>query len=624
MYADHGGPRSPLTPQLAVRVAVLGGVALLAFGAIFFRLWYLQVLSGDSYRAEANDNRVREIEVQAPRGEIVDREGRVLVENRVGLAVNVSPETLPGAPAARARLYRRLGAVLRVHPREVRRRVESQLEEVPFSTATVKRDVGEEVVAYLLEHQSDFPGVKPEPVFLRDYPLGDVGAHILGYVGEVSPEQLEGDRFREVGPGDLVGKAGIEYEYDRFLRGRNGATRVQVDALGTLRGSPLSQVPPEQGRQLRLSLDLDVQQAGQDALAAVGDGAFVAMDVDSGEILGLGSSPTFDANLFSPAISNADWAHLNSEEAGNPLANRAVDGAYPAGSTFKPVTALATLEGGVTETETVIYDDGALEVGGVTWENAGGGGYGPIAMRDALKVSSNVFFATLGLEAHGSGDGLVIQDWARRLGFGRPTGIDLPTDSAGLVPTPKWRQRLFEEDVLDRPWAPGDNVNLSLGQGDLRASPLQLAVAYAAIANGGRVVEPRLGLRIEDSAGRPLQELEAPRRRRVRLAEEHRQTILDGLRAAASEAGGTSADVFAGFGIDVAGKTGTAEKGAGRPDQSWYAALAPYPSPRYVVVATFEQGGFGAATAAPAARRILAALFDLEDSGPAPVGGAYD
>jgi len=248
----------------------------------------------------------------------------------------------------------------------------------------------------------------------------------------------------------------------------------------------------------------------------------------------------------------------------------------------------------------------------VTFKNAGGVVNGPVALRRALSVSSDVFFYRLGLEANNAGNGKLIQDWAKRLGVGRKTGIDLPAEAEGLIPTPEWRNRLFRKKLTDRPWSAGDNINLSVGQGDVQANPLQMAVAYAAIANGGYVVRPHLGLRIEDADGRVMQELETKARRKVKVAPEYRRAILDGLRMAASAPGGTSADVFKKFPIPVAGKTGTAEKGAGRADQSWYLALAPYPNPRYVVAVTFEAGGFGAETAAPAARRILASLFDVK------------
>ena len=624
MYLDGDDRRPSLTPQVALRVAVIGAIALVAFAAVFFRLWYLQVLSGDKYRAEANDNRVREIRVQAPRGKIVDREGRVLVDNRVGLAVRVSPKDLPEDEAARREVYERLAKVLKMRPDAVERTVERQLKALPYSPATVKEDVSQQIIYYLFENQRDFPGVTVEQVFLRQYPHRAVGGQLFGTVGEITKEQKGDDRYRGVDLGDRVGQSGIEYQYDSFLRGRNGATRVEVDALGNQSNEDdgLATRRPQQGRQLKLSVDLDVQRVGQLALGNA-PGAFVAMNVRNGEVLALGSTPSFDPNQFAKVIRPKDYERLNSEAAGKPLFNRAVQGGYPTGSTFKLVTATAALMGGLITPDEVVYDGGLLKVGGVEFRNARDAVHGAVDLRKALSVSSDVYFYRLGQEANGIGNGLLIQDWARKLGFGSPTGIDLPGEAAGIVPTPKYRNDLFKQELTDRPWTVGDNINLSVGQGDLAADPLQLAVAYATIANGGRVLRPRLGNRIEDASGRPLQELAAPSARRLKIPVEYRTAIMEGLRSAASDPGGTSTPIFQGFKIPIAGKTGTAEKGIGRSDQSWYAALAPYPDPKYVVVTTFEAGGFGAETAAPATRKILAELFGVKP-GPTQAGTAPD
>jgi penicillin-binding protein 2 len=623
MYLDDER-RPTLTPQLAVRVAIIGGVALVAFAVIFFRLWFLQVLSGDKYLAEANDNRVREIKVQAPRGEIVDREGRLLVRNRVGYAVKVTPASLPEDLGERRRMYARLAHVLGMRRRAIERRVEKQLQALPFATATVKADVPQELFAYLLERQEQFPGVTIERVFLREYPHRQIGAHLVGTVGEVTAEQLDDERYRGVQMGDRVGQSGIEAAYDRFLRGRNGATRVQVDALGNL-SRELATRQPRQGRQLRLSVDLDVQRVGQEALGSgTGAGAFAVMDVRNGEVIALGSEPSFDPNIFAKTIRESDLKRLSSEAYGKPLFNRAIQGGYPTGSTFKLITATAALESGLITPDTVLYDGGSLTVGDVVFKNAGGAAYGALALRQALTVSSDVFFYQLGRDMDGRGDGLALQRWARRLSLGRRTGIDLPAEEPGHIPTPRWRNRLFKRRLTDRPWSVGDNVNLSVGQGDVAANPLQMAVAYATIANGGRVLRPRLGMRIEDAAGRALQQLEAPTARRPKIDPSFRLAIMEGVHGAATGPGGTSTEVFASFPIPVAGKTGTAEKGLGRPDQSWYVALAPYPDPKYVVAVTDEAGGFGAETAAPMARRILAELFDVDERRIVEGGGVSD
>jgi penicillin-binding protein 2 len=621
VYLDNER-RPTLTPQLAFRVAVIGGVALVMFAVIFFRLWYLQVLSGDNYVAAAQNNRVREIKIQAPRGEIVDRHGQPLVENRNSLSIKVTPDKLPEGRAEREELYRRLAKLLGLNPRRLERRVERELRALPYTRPTIKQDVSQNVVAYVLERQADFPGVEPESEFLREYPHHLVGAHLFGQVGEVNPKQLKDERFNGVSIGDRVGQAGIEYEYDRFLRGQNGAARVEVDALGNLTDT-LKRDQPVQGKQLRLSLDLDLQRVAQQTLASgTGKGAFAVMNVQNGEVVALGSQPSFDPNVFTKPITKKQLDALTSKDLGEPLLNRAIQAGYPTGSTFKLITATAALESGQITPSTPLSDPGSLTVGGVTFKNAGDVAHGVLALPQALTVSSDVFFYQLGRDMNEKG--MPLQLWAHRLGIGRRTGIDLPGEQPGRLPTPAWRNRWFKQKLTDRPWSVGDNINLSVGQGDLAADPLQMAVAYAAIANGGRVLRPRLGLRIEDASGRALQELDAPTARRIKISEENRQAILEGLYGAANSPGGTSTPVFEGFPIPVAGKTGTAEKGLGRADQSWYVALAPYPNVKYVVAITDEAGGFGADTAAPMARRILAQLLDVKETGMVQGGGAPD
>jgi penicillin-binding protein 2 len=626
VYLDNER-RPTLTPQLAFRIAVVGGVALVMFAVIFFRLWYLQVLSGDNYVAAAKENRVREIKIQAPRGEIVDRHGQPLVVNRTSLSIKVTPDKLPQDRAERQQVFRRLAKLLNLNPRRLERRVERELEVLPYTRPTIKQDVPQAVLAYVLERQEDFPGVEPESESLRKYPHGPIGAHLFGQVGEVSPEQLKDERFNGVSIGDRVGQGGIESEYDRYLRGKNGAARVEVDALGNLTKT-LRREQPVQGKQLRLSLDLEVQRVAQEALeGGTGRGAFAVMNVDNGEVLALGSEPSFDPNIFTKPITKRQLNALSSEALGKPLFNRAIQGGYPTGSTFKLITAVAALESGEITPTTPLSDPGFLVVGDQKFENAGGTAHGVLSLVPALTVSSDVFFYQLGRDMNERG--MPLQKWGHRLGIGRLTGIDLPGEQPGRLPTPHWRNSWVKKGLVadNRPWSVGDNVNLSVGQGDLLANPLQMAVAYAAIANGGpnggRVLRPRLGLRIEDATGRALQQLDAPTARRVKISEENRNAIMEGLHGAANGAGGTSTPVFEGFPIPIAGKTGTAEH-IGKPDQSWYVALAPYPNPKYVVAVTDEAGGFGADTAAPMARRILAALLDVKETGLVQGGGAPD
>ena len=601
--------------QFSGRVAILGGIALVAFAAIFFRLWYLQVLSGDRYLAEAKNNQVREISVQAPRGEILDRDERLLVGNRTALALQIRTDQLPASQGRRAAVLKRVAEVSGGSIQKVRKEIRVQTEEVPGSPVTLRRDVPFELVYFLRENQDRFPGVTVDRVYVRRYPRGTMAAQILGHVREVNAEQLKQEPYQELLPGDEVGQDGLELTYDNVIRGINGETRLRVDASGTPTGEPTSVREPEPGNDLVLSIDSDLQAAGEQQLASYGlAGAFVAMDVNNGEVLALGSAPTFDPSVLAkPRVSTAD-SHLifgdpdDTTSTGAPAFNRAIAGAYPTGSTFKPITALAALDAGRLGISETIVDGGSYELGdGNVIQNAGGVSFGPLQLAEALKVSSDIFFYTLGgrLNQDIEEDGKeFIQDWAEQLGLGAPTGIDVPGEAAGLVPNPAWRADLLKEGLTDRPWTSGDSVNLSVGQGDLQADPLQMAVAYAAIANGGTVVRPHVGLRAQDPAGRVVQEVNPTPRREVEIDPEWRSAIMRGLTAAAMEPGGTSYSVFGNFPFDVAGKTGTAETSSGI-DQSWYVAVAPADDPEIVVAFTFEQGGFGVDTAAPATRALL-------------------
>ena len=705
--------RPAITPQLAVRVAVLGGIAFALFAIVFFRLWFLQVLSGDDYVTQARENRVRKIKIEAPRGDIVDRNGNRLVRTRVAPVVQIVPSGLPEAElevadayrrarsaseqrrlaaadqlrslerrrreeerrytkeerrqhrrlaraARRAepvavpplpaqavelrRSFRRLGRVLEMSPRTVQRRVIEGIAEAPYSNVTIKTDVKRSAFNYLKERKDEFPGVAVEKLYLRSYPHKELAAQLFGTLREISPDEMKKKKYRGVAAGTRIGADGIEETYDRYLRGQDGYTRVVINALGNRDDRrEVTRREPQQGQRLRLTLDLGLQRAANNALkqaiaAANGNGnpakagAYVALDPTNGEVLALGSYPSFDANVFAKPLSQERFDELNSEENGAPLFNRAIAAAYPTGSVFKPITAMAALEEGILTPTQTIFDDGEFKLGPQTFKNARDARYGLLNLSQALKVSSDVFFYTLGDRANPRGP--IIQRWARKLGLGNRTGIDIPGEFDGLLPDSRWRDAGYaryqkcvkREKVpaqtfaalqkcggIERPWSTGDNVNLSVGQGDLQATPLQMAVAYSAIANGGRVVRPHLAASVEDGLGRAVEEFRTTAKRHVKFSEANQSVILDGLRRAAGEEDGTSADVFSGFAggkLTVYGKTGTVER-IGQPDQSWYAAYVPHPSRPIVVVVTVEKGGFGAETAAPAARLILSNWFDL-------------
>jgi penicillin-binding protein 2 len=617
-----GNGDRPLPPsQFSLRVAILGGAALVIFSIIFFRLWYLEVLSGDEYLAEAQNNQIRQFTVQAPRGEIIDRDGKVLVDNRTALALQVQTTELPESKRRRDRVLNRLADVAGMGTGYIHKQIREQTKLSPASPVTLKRDVDYNLVYYLRENQEEFPGVSVDRVYVREYPQGTLAAHLFGYVREVTKENLRDPQYEALEPGDEVGQAGVEKTYDSLLRGVNGVTRVQVDAAGRPTGGRLSVRDPQAGNNLRLTIDSGLQAAGEQAISQFGlPGAFVAMNVHTGEILGLGSTPTFDPSVLAkPTIPQAEYNQL-ALGTDAPIFDRAIQSGYPTGSTFKLITTTAALQSGAISPGEIVDDPGSVTYGGVKFENAGGAVNGAINLRTALQVSSDVYFYKLGAEmnAEDDPDGGALQDWARQLGLGSLTGIDLPAESPGLVPSPGWRDALYADNLTDRPWSIGDNVNLAVGQGDVQVSPLQLAVAYATIANGGEVVRPHVGMRVEDSQGRVIQEVDPAPRREIDIDPETRQAIMDGLHAAAQEPSGTSYGVFGGFPEQIAGKTGTAEKTL-QEDQSWYAAMAPYPDPDVVVVATIERGGFGADAAAPAVRDILTQYFHIKPEKIEPV-----
>src|SRR5436190_373074 len=597
------------TSPLALRVSILTGLAVAIFSVLFLRLWYVQILSGDKYRTQANDNRIREIRVQAPRGDILDRNGKVMVANRTELAVEVSPEDLPDPGRARSREMHQLATITGMTRVEIHKALQSPSRAAPGGPVILKKGLGVDKVYYLRENQSSFPGVSVERVFTREYRDGTLAAHLFGNVGEVTAPQLKQPRYAGLHPGDQVGQSGIEYEYDRYLRGRAGTDRIQVDALGRPTGQ-LRSVPAAPGDDVRLTVDSNLQATGEGALDSFGlPGAFVAMNVHTGDILAMGSAPTFDPSIFTRRITPSEYHQLTSQQTDAPLANRAIQGLYPTGSTFKPITATAALQDHLISPNTIFNDTGSLRLdANLTLHNAGKAIYGPLNMSDALKVSSDIYFYNLGLKSKASKGHGQIQDWARQYGLGEKTGIDLPAEVDGLIPTPAWRNRLYADHQTDRPWSAGDNVNLAVGQGDLEADPLQMAVAYAALGNGGTVVRPHLGDDVESVTGRVLQEIRPGPRRQIHISPTTRDTIMTGLTRAATEPGGTSYPVFGHFPIAVAGKTGTAQR-PNQPDQSWYIVLAPAKNPQIVVAVTIERGGFGVDTAAPVAARILEHYF---------------
>jgi penicillin-binding protein 2 len=635
-------PRIPVAPALALRVAIIGGVAMVMFGVIFFRLWYLQVLSGEQYVQQANANRVRDLPIPAPRGQILDREGQPIVASRTTNAVQIVPSALPPAGAPRLALYRQLGRLLGLSAGRIEALVVRGRSAVPYAPVTIKTDAGPGVLTVLAERQSEFPGVVQQPVALRAYPYGEMAAQVLGYVGQVSKTELTLRPFHGVQQGTVVGQEGLEYYYDRYLRGEAGVQRVGVNAAGYPVPSSLAAKQPRAGHSLRVTLDLGLQKESEKALLEgieharasgkpANAGAFVALDPRNGQVLSIGSYPSFDPNKFAKPLTKGEYAALEgSSTAGGPLTDRAVNGTYPTGSTFKPITAMGALESGVLDPNAGLGAGQCISVSTQQFCNAGHADYGAVGLVDALRVSSDTYFFEVGELANSHGD--VIQRKARELGIGRKTGIDLPSEITGIVPNRAWRAHENELELQCerrthrsscglvgeiRPWSVGDNMHLAVGQGDLVTSPLQMAVAYSTLANAymnggeGTVVTPHLGMEVDDSHGGLVQALRPPPARRVHLNYSDLSLVMQGIHDAASQPGGTSFDVWTGWDQSqhpVYGKTGTAQREP-LEDQSWYMCYVGDPHRPIVIAVTVEQGGFGAETAAPIARLMASKWF---------------
>ncbi len=563
-----------LTPQLALRVAALGFLALGVFAVLFLRLWALQVLSGGKYLAQANDNRVRTSEQDAPRGLIVDRHGNVLVRNTLGTSIDLWPADLPRSPGARAAELARLAAVAGIPVAAIRRQVAEHAD--LLSPVVVERGIHPDQYAYLEEHQLEFPGVDLQDTYLRQYPHASLAAHLLGYVGEITPSELKALRGQGYQPGDVVGQAGVEATYDKYLRGVPGKAEFTVDSRGRPTSAVAETVLPHAGNTIRLTIDIGVQRAAERALR------------------------------YGIQVARANGV------------------TYPPGSTWKPVTALAALEEHLLSPTTSLLCSPTFTVAGQTFDNWDPNVDAWIDLPTAIAESCDTFFYQVGYSFYGlpASSGHPLQQWASRFGFGAPTGIDIGPEASGLIPTPEWRCVHYGgppcAGYVDRIWKPGYSVQLAIGQGDLTVTPIQMARFYAMIANGGELVTPHLVEDVEDpNSGAVLRQFTPPAPEPSGVDPSALRVVQEGLYEATHSPIGTSYGVFGTFPVPIAGKTGTAEKLVQLPgypsplklNQSWWCGYGPVGTPKIVVCAVIENGGHGGTAAAPAALRVFQAYF---------------
>ena len=639
---------SQRTESPRLRLGVLGIVVVALFVPLFARLWYLQVLSSETFTEAAEANRIRVVQVEAPRGRILDRDGTVLVDNRVSIVVTVDRVRFADLEDdQRTEMLERLAGELTRYGSPAT--VEQLLDRVNdqrysrYAPVPVAEDATEELKIFIEEHEQLFPSVAVERVAVRRYPFQTRAAHVIGYVGEINDEELaeRANKPKTYIRGNQIGKTGVERIYEDDLRGMPGQTVFEVDAMGDpVRILEDLSTPPIPGDDVWLTLDIETQALSEDLLAqaleaardrrvSAGNlpnrgnaGSVVVTDPRNGEVLAMASYPLYDPSDFVNGISSTRWEFLNSNEADKPILNRAIQGVYAPGSTFKLFSGIAAMVHGLRTPEQPFVDTGTFTVDdcrgpGCTFKNAGSKAYGTVDMSRAMTVSSDAYFYSLGADFW-SNRGLLgdeaLQETVRLFGFDQETGVPLPSEQAGRIPTPRQRKAQYEanpELFLTGDWFTGDNVIMAIGQGDVGVTPLQLANGYATFANGGTRYAPNIARKVTRS-GSPesvKRSFEPRINGRVELPEAFRQAMLDGLVGVTTREGGTATATFADFPNDtfpVAGKTGTAQVDK-KADTALFSAFGPAYSPEYQVTVVLEESGFGGTAAAPVAR----ALFDV-------------
>jgi len=588
------------------RLTAFTVVVIAVFGTLAVAFWYFQVVEGATYARMAENNHLRRLSLRAPRGVMFDRDGQLLVENRDAFTISILREH----SASLDQTIHRLSAVAGVDEQEIRETIRRHRGEPSYRPITVIDDATlaqvSAVLARRMEHE--LPGVVVARVPTRRYPSVGLGAHVLGYVGEVGEAQMAADGLRS---GSVVGQSGVEKAYNAMLMGSDGERRVMVDSVGR-EISTLDEAPASEGRRVKLTIDYALQQAAEDAFHALGfEGAAVILDPRSGEVLALVSLPAYDPNDFAAGIDRATWSRLNTDRL-RPLQNRAIQGRYSPGSTFKAVVAVAALEEGVITPDFKVTCRGGATFFGRFFQCHLKGGHGTVDLRHAIEKSCNTYFYTVGNMVGVDR----INKWAAALGLAGRTGIDLPNEAESLVPSTAWKKARTGER-----WYPGETISVSIGQGQVSVTPLALAAFYAAVGNGGIHYPPRLLKATNDGGGwRPVDQ---PPPQGVRLKPETIAALHDGLWMVVNGNGtGGRARVA---GRDVSGKTGTAQvislqggrAAAGRTemdlrDHGWFAFFAPRDNPEIAGVIFAEHGEHGS-SAAPIARHVIETYFAKKD-----------
>lgn len=602
--------------------AVIGAI----FAALLARLWSMQLVSSDEYTKEAESNRTRTVTTAAPRGRILDRNGAEIVSNRSSLTV------VADADVADDEVEMQLLANLIGMPRQAVYRKVIDSSEGAQSVRTVATDVSRRVVAYLGEHPAAFSGVSVQQRSQRSYPQGTLAAHVVGYTGTVTAEQLEAsgsdDSSVQYKSGDVVGQAGVEAMYESILQGIRGEQTVYVDSNGKILQSS-TKIDPQSGSDVVLTIDSGIQKAAEDSLEKVltelrqkgknpAGGSVVCLDCTNGEVLAMASAPTFSPSIFVGGIANSDWEGLTNEASNYPLLNRAISGQYPSASTIKPFTSFAALDNGIATPQSGYVCNGWWtglgEAYGMWCYNHDG--HGGLNLQQGITFSCDVVFYEIGKGFSNSSNKDGMQQKFRQYGFGSATGIDLPSEAVGRVPDAAWKWDYFSSlPDADREWHPGDYCNIAIGQGDILVTCLQIAHAYSSIANRGPVFKPHVLKCVKSNIGNgSVIDYKVSQTDDISEEDDYRDLVERGLEGVIYEESESQAAHWTNLNVKVAGKTGTGEQTSAGRNICWMVAYAPADDPKYVVAANVDGGDWGSTTAMLVARDVLGQIYGQPDT----------
>ncbi|SJZ92918.1 penicillin-binding protein 2 [Selenihalanaerobacter shriftii] len=594
------------------RVKYFGIIIIILFVTLIGRSFYLQIILGNKYQKLANGNRIDIRDIQAPRGKIKTKDGRVLVSNRLAYTVSIIPEK---AQEELTLTLKKLGEILKVKPTKLRDKIEKKGN---HKSVVLKRDISQEELVIIEESKSELPGVIIDKLPVRDYVYGHFASHMLGYVGEISASQLK--EYEQFGyeTNDIVGKTGLELEYERYLQGKDGRKQIEVNNLGQ-KIRVLGVEQPISGDDLVLNIDFKLQKIveknlknelkklrqkakdknSEESQGLPTGGAVVALNPNNGKVLALASAPDYNLSLFSGGISIKKWEELNTNSL-RPLFNRAIKSAPPSGSIFKLVTGTAAIEELGITANSQFYDPGYYKVGGIRFNNWLTGGQGNLDFIDAIAFSNNTVFYKLGHRLYKT-DKVLLQKYARNYGLGQKTGIDLPNEASGLVPDPTWREKIFSKRI-NQIWFPGYTINLSIGQGNLKTTPVQLVNLVSAVANGGTIYSPQIVDKVINNQGKVVKNFKSQILNKLNIEKKTFEILQEGMVGVTNY--GTAAYMFKKLPFKVAGKTGTAQTGGNRNNHAWFAGYAPADNPQVAIVVFLEHGNSSSNTL-PIAKRIL-------------------